>query len=71
MSHEIRQTLSIADHVIILAEGRVTQQGSVDEIRASTDPLVHQYINALPDGPVGFHYPAVALGTDFGLRALP
>ena len=71
VSHEIRQTLSIADHVIILAEGRVTQQGSVDEIRASTDPLVHQYINALPDGPVGFHYPAVALGTDFGLRALP
>lgn len=67
ISHETHQTLEIADHVIILAEGRVAQQGTVEEIRNSTDPLVHQYIRALPDGPVGFHYPAPAIGVDFGL----
>ena len=71
VSHETRQTLEIADHVVILADGRVIQQGSVDEIRHSADPLVHQYINALPDGPVGFHYAAKPLAADFGLPALP
>ena len=27
------------------------------EVMASTDPLVHQFVNALPVGPVPFHYP--------------
>jgi phospholipid/cholesterol/gamma-HCH transport system ATP-binding protein len=71
ISHETHQTLEIADHVIILAGGRVAQQGTVEEIRNSTDPLVHQYIRALPDGPVGFHYPAPAIGVDFGLAPAP
>jgi UPF0042 nucleotide-binding protein len=34
---------------------------------ASTDPLVFQYINERPDGPVRFHYPAVPLAEDFGV----
>jgi len=67
ISHETRQTLEIADHVIILANGRLAQQGTVDEILSSTDPLVYQYIHALPDGPVGFHYPGPAIDVDFGL----
>ena len=71
VSHEIRQTLEIADHVIILADGRVVQQGTVDEIRHSADPLVHQYIHALPDGPVGFHYPGASIEVDFGLALAP
>jgi len=71
VSHEITETLAIADHVIVLDSGRVVQQGTVDEIRRSTDPLVHQYIHALPDGPVGFHYPGAALAADFGLSTAP
>lgn len=67
VSHEVRETLAIADHVILLAEGRVVQQGPVDAIRASADPLVHQYIHALPDGPVHFHYPGASLDADFQL----
>ena len=67
VSHETTESLAIADHVIVLDRGRVVQQGTVDEIRHSTDPLVHQYIRALPDGPVGFHYPGAALGADFEL----
>ena len=69
ISHETRQTLEIADHVIILANGRLAQQGTVDEIRNSNDPLVYQYIHALPDGPVEFHYPGPAIDVDFGLQA--
>ena len=66
VSHEIRQTLEIADHVVILDSGKLAFQGSVDEVRKSTDPLVFQYVNQRPDGPVRFHYPAVSIEEDFG-----
>jgi phospholipid/cholesterol/gamma-HCH transport system ATP-binding protein len=41
-----------------MSAGRVVAQGTPDEIRASTDPFVHQFVNAEADGPVPFHYPA-------------
>ena len=66
VSHEIRQTLEIADHVVILDSGKLAFQGGVDEVRKSTDPLVFQYVNQRPDGPVRFHYPAVSIEEDFG-----
>jgi hypothetical protein len=39
------------------------------EVRKSQDPLVYQYVNALPDGPVRFHYPGVSVEEDFGVGA--
>ena len=70
VSHEITRTLEIADHVIVLANGRVALQGTVDEVRASADPLVHQYVHGLPDGPVRFHYPGATVEEDFGSPGL-
>jgi phospholipid/cholesterol/gamma-HCH transport system ATP-binding protein len=66
VSHEVEQTFAIADHVIILANGGIAAQGTPQEVRESTDPLVYQYINALPDGPVRFHYPGLSVQEDFG-----
>ncbi len=67
VSHELEQTFVIADHVIILANGKVASQGTPQEVLHSTDPLVYQYVNALPEGPVRFHYPAVSVENDFGV----
>ena len=67
VSHELEQTLAIADHVIILANGRVATQGTPEEVLRSTDPLVYQYVNAEIDGPVRFHYPGPAIEQDFGV----
>ncbi len=67
VSHELEQTFGIADHVIILANGKIAAQGTPDEVRESTDPLVYQYVHALPDGPVRFHYPCVPVADDFGV----
>lgn len=66
VSHELEQTFAIADHVIILANGKLAAQGTPREVLHSTDPLVYQYVNALPDGPVRFHYPAASVLDDFG-----
>jgi len=66
VSHELEETFAIADQVIILANGKVAAQGPPDEVRKSKDPLVYQYVNAMPDGPVQFHYPGPTVEEDFG-----
>jgi len=66
VSHDLEETFRIADHVIILANGGIAAQGTPNEVRESADPLVHQFVNALPDGPVHFHYPVVGIEEDFG-----
>jgi len=69
VSHDLEQTLAIADQVIILANGKIATQGTPDEVRHSTDPLVYQYVNALPEGPVHFHYPGPTVAQDFGVES--
>jgi phospholipid/cholesterol/gamma-HCH transport system ATP-binding protein len=66
VSHDLEETFRIADQVIVLANGKIAAQGTPDEVRHSTDPLVHQFVNALPDGPVRFHYPGNTVEQDFG-----
>ena len=68
VSHDLEETFRIADQVIVLANGRIVAQGTPDEVRHSTDPLVHQFVSAAPDGPVRFHYPATDAANDFGIR---
>ena len=66
VSHDLDETFRIADQVIILANGAVAAQGTPDEVRHSSDPLVHQFVNALSEGPVKFHYPGPDVEADFG-----
>ncbi|MDD0839185.1 ABC transporter ATP-binding protein [Curvibacter sp. HBC61] len=66
VSHDLDETFHIADQVIVLANGRIAAQGTPDEVRHSEDPLVHQFVNALPEGPVRFHYPGPTVADDFG-----
>ena len=66
VSHDVEETFRIADQVIVLANGGIAAQGTPDEVRNSSDPLVHQFVHALPDGPVRFHYPGVSIEDDFG-----
>ena len=68
VSHDLQATFELADHVVILGPGVIAAQGTADEVRASSDPLVHQFVNALPTGPVSFHYPGVGIAQDFGVQ---
>lgn len=65
VSHDLEETFLISDKVIILANGKIAAQGTPEEVRNSDNPLVHQFVNALPEGPVRFHYPAVTVDADF------
>jgi phospholipid/cholesterol/gamma-HCH transport system ATP-binding protein len=68
VSHDLEETFNIADHVIVLANGGIAAQGTPAQVRESSDPLVHQFVNALPDGPVRFHYPGRSVEEDFGVN---
>lgn len=57
VSHDVQETMSIADYVYIIAESRIIAEGSPEQLRKETG-WVHQFIQGLPDGPVPFHYPA-------------
>ncbi len=68
VSHDVDETFAIADHVIMLANGKVAAQGTPAELRACADPLIHQFVNALSEGPVPFHYPGVSAQDDYGVQ---
>lgn len=65
VSHEIPETFGMVDQVIVLANGKIAAQGAPHEVRESRDPLVYQFVHALSDGPVQFHYPGPTVGQDF------
>ena len=69
VSHDLDETFHIADQVIVLANGKIAAQGTPDEVRRSSDPLVHQFVTAAPEGPVRFHYPGASVRDDFGVRS--
>jgi phospholipid/cholesterol/gamma-HCH transport system ATP-binding protein len=69
VSHDLEETFRIADRVVILANGGIAAEGTPEEVKQSSDPLVHQFVNALSQGPVKFHYPGVDADTDFGPRS--
>ncbi len=60
VSHDVHETISIADHIFLISNGKVVGAGSPDDLLNSDDAWVRQFMQGLPDGPVPFHYPAPA-----------
>lgn len=58
VSHDVEETCSIADYVYLIAGGRVIAHGSPEELQASDQPEVKQFMHGEADGVVPFHYPA-------------
>lgn len=59
VSHDVKETASIADYIYVIADGKVIGEGTPDEVLNADDARVRQFIRGLPDGPVPFQYPAV------------
>lgn len=67
VSHDVSESFSIADYVYFLSNGKIVAEGTPEEMSASTDPYVKQFVHAETDGPVPFHYPGRSLAADLGL----
>ena len=70
VTHDVQEALDVVDYVYFMAAGRVIAQGTPDEIRASPEPFVNQFVNGRPDGPVPFHYPAPEYAADLEVVAV-
>lgn len=69
VTHDVHESLEIVDYLYFVSEGRVVAEGTPDEIRASQDPFVYQFVRGEADGPVPFHVPAPSLADSFGRGA--
>jgi conserved ABC-type transport system protein, ATPase component len=58
VSHDVQEVLSIADYAHIIADKHVIAEGTSEQLLASQDPQVTQFLQGQADGPVHFHYPA-------------
>jgi phospholipid/cholesterol/gamma-HCH transport system ATP-binding protein len=65
VTHDVHESLRIVDYLYFVSEGRIVAGGTPDEVRASPDPFVHQFLAGDPDGPVPFHYAARPLAEEF------
>ena len=71
VSHDVKETASIADYIYLLSEGSIVDHGSPQALERSRSAWVEQFLHALPDGPMSFHYPAAAYAQDLSLAQEP
>jgi len=69
VSHDVNECFAICDYAYLISAGRIAGRGTPNELQASEDPEVRQFIRGEPDGPVRFHYPAPPIAQDLGLSA--
>jgi phospholipid/cholesterol/gamma-HCH transport system ATP-binding protein len=69
VTHDVYESLKIVDYLYFVSAGRIIAQGTPDEVRASTDPFVRQFVDGEADGPVPFHVGAPPLAEEFAVHA--
>ena len=56
VTHDVQESLKIVDYVYFISEGVIRAEGTPEQIRASADPFVRQFVHGEIDGPIPFHY---------------
>jgi len=67
VSHDVPETMQLADYVYIMAGGFIVGEGEPAALMQDLKPEVNQLTHGLPDGPVAFHYPAKDYQEDLNL----
>ncbi len=52
VSHDVNSAFRIADRIAILFKGKIVEVGTPEEIKRSENPVVKQFINGEPEGPI-------------------
>ncbi|MFC5437385.1 ABC transporter ATP-binding protein [Rhodanobacter umsongensis] len=66
VSHELAAVEQIADHVILLSNGKVVAQGDPKTIASDGSAWTRQFFGGEADGPIPFRYPAGDYATELG-----
>ena len=68
VTYDVHEALRLADYLYIIGDGVIVGHGPTQEMVESTNPFVHQFLHAEPDGPVRFHFPAKPIREELALR---
>ena len=58
VTYDVSESLKVVDYIYVISDGVVVGEGTPEAVAASEDPYLKQFMHALPDGPVRFHFPA-------------
>ena len=56
VSHDVAETLSIADYIYVVAEGKVQGEGTPEQLRQHASPFVKQFLTGSVEGPVDYQF---------------
>lgn len=56
VSHDVEETLSIADYIYVVAEGKVQGEGTPEQLRQHSSPFVQQFLTGSVEGPVDYQF---------------
>jgi phospholipid/cholesterol/gamma-HCH transport system ATP-binding protein len=57
VSHDVAETLSIADYIYVVAEGKVQGEGTPEQLKqANASPFVKQFLTGAVEGPVDYQF---------------
>ena len=69
VSYDVSESIKLVDYIYVIADGVVKGEGTTEELLASDDPYIRQFLHQLPDGPVKFNYPAVPIEVDLRMKS--
>jgi phospholipid/cholesterol/gamma-HCH transport system ATP-binding protein len=52
ITHDIPFTYKIADKIAMLHEGRIIEQGTIDEMKKNPNPVLRQFLEGRAEGPI-------------------
>lgn len=52
VSHDLRSIFGVADRIAMIYQGRILIDGTPAAVRASRDPIIDQFFNGRPEGPM-------------------
>ena len=68
VAHELAAVQQVADHVYLIANGKVVAHGDPKLIAADGSPWTRQFFGGEADGPVPFQYPAGDYAASLGFK---
>ncbi len=67
VAHELSAVRRVADHIYLLAGGKIAAYGTPEELERGDTPWTEQFFTGAADGPVPFQYPAPDYAVELGL----
>ena len=69
VTYDVSESLKLVDYLYVIADGKLMGEGTPEALLASEDPYLKQFLHALPDGPVRFHFPGKPLEEELRLKS--